>query len=53
MKLTSKDYRTLMWVTVVLIFVTPLVEPFYLGIGLALLVLFSLAKGMDLENKKQ
>lgn len=51
--MTAKQYRIMMWVTVILIFVTPLIEPVELGWGLGLLALFLLYMGFKLDNKNK
>lgn len=49
--LKPEQYKKLMWLTILLIFISPLVEPFSLGIGLSLLAIFCFYMGMKLENK--
>jgi hypothetical protein len=51
--MTAKNYRTLAWVTVLLIFVSAFINPPELGWGLSLLALFLLAMGMRLENRNK
>ena len=51
MNLKPKNYKTLAWVTIFLIFVTPLIENFLLGLSLSLVAVFFLAMGMHSNNK--